>query len=132
MLPALGACGMGVTSQCLGTDAGSGFGWDDMTIYKLGYQWQTGPEWTWRVGVSHGDQPIPDSEVVFNILAPAVMETHVTFGFTKQMGRDQELNFAAMYAPSNDVSGANPLAGDQRVKLEMEQFELEASWAWRF
>src|SRR5690606_3407321 len=35
---------------CLGGDRGAGFGWDDMTVYKLGLQWQSSPLWTWRVG----------------------------------------------------------------------------------
>lgn len=134
MLPALGACGLGDTTQCLGTANGSGFGWEDITVYKLGYQWSTSPEWTWRVGYNHGDQPIPTSEVMFNILAPGVMEDHFTFGFTKSTGADSEFNFAAMYAPENSVKGANPLEapGQQEIELTMTQWELEASWAWKF
>jgi long-chain fatty acid transport protein len=118
----------------LGNDNGAGFGWDDMTIFKLGYQWQSSPDWTWRVGYSYGEQPIPKSEVVFNILAPAVIEQHITFGFTKQMGSNNELNFAAMYAPSSTVSGGNPLEapGQQKIELKMQQFELELSYAWKF
>lgn len=119
------------TSQ-LGNDGGAGFGWEDMTIYKLGYQWQTGNDWTWRVGVSHGDQPIPDSEVLFNILAPGVIETHFTFGFTKAVGKSNEFSMAFMYAPSETVSGPNPLSPGQTIELEMKQFEVEASWAWTF
>ncbi len=73
---------------------------------------------------------------MFNILAPGVMEDHLTFGFTKKTGTDSEFNFAAMYAPSNSVSGINPLQGptppDQTIELEMTQWELEASWAWKF
>ncbi len=116
----------------LGNDNGAGFGWEDMTIYKLGYQWKTGSDWTWRVGVSHGNQPIPDSEVLFNILAPAVMENHVTFGFTKEMSKNNELSMAFMYAPTKKVSGPNPLSPGQNIELEMKQYEIEASWAWKF
>lgn len=116
----------------LGNDGGAGFGWEDMTIYKLGYKWQTGSDWTWRVGFSHGNQPIPDSEMLFNILAPAVMENHITFGFTKEMGKSNELSMAFMYAPSKTVSGANPLSPGQNIELEMRQYEVEASWAWKF
>jgi long-chain fatty acid transport protein len=115
----------------LGADNGPGFGWEDITIYKLGYQWSTSPDWTWRVGYNHGDQPIPDSEVLFNILAPGVMEDHLTFGFTKKTGADSEFNFAAMYAPEASVSGYNPLDG-QTIELKMHQYEVEASWAWKF
>jgi long-chain fatty acid transport protein len=119
----------------LGNNDGAGFGYEDMTIYKLGYQWSTNPNWIWRVGYSKGDQPIPTSEVLFNILAPAVMEQHITGGFTLNTGKTSEINFAAMYAPGNSVTGPNPLSGptpDQNIKLEMSQWELEASWAWKF
>ncbi|HSP01525.1 MAG TPA: hypothetical protein VLN90_08705, partial [Thioalkalivibrio sp.] len=73
-----------------------------------------------------------DSEVVFNILAPAVIEHHLTGGFTKQIGANNEFNFAAMYAPGKKVSGDNPLFAGQDVEIKMYQFELEASYAWKF
>lgn len=37
---------------CLGGSNGAGFGWEDMTVYKLGYQWTTSADWTWRAGIS--------------------------------------------------------------------------------
>ena len=116
----------------LGSSDGAGFGWDDMTIYKLGYQWETSADWTWRAGISHGDQPV--SETLFNILAPAVMETHITGGFTMKTGADSEFSLAAMYAPNSSVTAANPLAGatGQDITIEMTQYEVEASWAWKF
>lgn len=123
-----------VLGQPLGSSNGPGFGWDDMTIMKLGYQWSTSADWTWRVGISQGDQPIPNSETMFNILAPAVMETHLTGGFTMKTGSDSEFSLAAMYAPKADVSGANPMEApnQQTIGLEMTQLEVEASWAWKF
>jgi len=138
LLPALGACGAGDTTQCLGTSNGSGFGWEDIVIYKLGYQWETSPQWTWRVGASVGENPIPSSETLFNIIAPGVMETHLTGGFTWTTSQNSEFSMAAMYAPENKISGANPLAGgtngnaSQNIELYMTQWELTASWAWKF
>ena len=120
------------TTGCLGGSNGAGFGWKDMTIYKLGYQWATSPQWSWRVGYSHGSQPIPDSEVMFNILAPAVIEDHLTFGFTHTLGSNNELNFAFMHAIENSISGRNPLNPTQEIKLEMLQYEAEVSWSWKF
>jgi len=121
-----------VDGQPLGADNGAGFGWKDMTIAKIGYQWQTSSDMTWRLGYSYGKQPIRDSEVLFNILAPAVIEHHLTGGFTKQIGANNEFNFAAMYAPAKKVSGTNPLDPAQTIEIEMYQFELEASYAWKF
>jgi len=131
MMPAMGECMMGTSASCLGGNDGIGFGWDDMTTVKLGLQYEAGNDWTWRVGYSHGDQPIDDSEVFFNVLAPGVMEEHFTVGFTKLFDNgEQEINFAAMYAPSNSVNGQ--IASGQNVELEMEQYQLELGWSLAF
>jgi len=135
-----GSCVTGPTGGtgdgCLGGDDGAGFGWEDMTVVKIGYQWQDG-DMTWRVGYSTGDQPIPSSEVVFNILAPGVMEDHLTFGFTRQLDANSSIDFSAMYAPSNSVKGdntfePNPPFDPQEIELEMDQYELALSYNRRF
>jgi len=126
-----GSCGAGSTDGCLGGSDGAGFGWEDMTIFKLGYQRHASDAWTWRFGYSQTDQPIPDDEVLFNILAPGVMEQHFTAGFTKMLGGG-ELNFSFMYAPSNSVTGGNPLDPAQEIELEMDQFEVSLGYGRRF
>ena len=83
---------------------------------------------TWRVGYSVGDQPIPDSEVLFNILAPGVIEEHITFGFTRELDAESSFNFAAMYAPSNSVKGTSTFDQGQEIELEMDQYELAFSY----
>jgi long-chain fatty acid transport protein len=103
-----------------------------MTIFKLGYQWAVNPGLTLRAGVSQGDQPIPSSEVLFNILAPAVIEQHYTLGATFNVGTNTEISLAGMYAPSESVSGPNPLDSAQTIELEMNQYELEASVGIKF
>ncbi len=84
------------------------------------------------MGYNKGDNPIPDSEVLFNILAPGVMEDHFTFGFTNKTGSNTEFNFAAMYAPESTVTGKNAFNPGQTIELKMTQWELEASWGWKF
>jgi long-chain fatty acid transport protein len=126
-------CAPGSMSYCLGGANGAGFGWQDITVYKLGYQFEASPAMTWRVGYSKGDQPIPSSEVLFNILAPAVQEQHYTVGGTWSMSKTREVNFTFMYSPSNTVSGPNPLAlGSQTIDLTMMQYELEVSYGMKF
>ncbi len=120
-----------VTSQ-LGSDNGAGFGWKDMTIYKVGVQWKSSKEWTWRAGYSKGNQPVPESEVLFNILAPGVIEQHVSVGFTKAMADDQDLNFAVTRALPHTVSGPNPLDPTENVELKMDQWQIAASYSWKF
>ena len=128
----LASCAPGATGGtgdgCLGGSDGAGFGWEDMQILKLGYQWQDG-KMTWRVGYSKGDQPIPNSEVVFNIIAPGVVEEHFTFGFTRDLDSKSSINFAAMYAPSNSVKGKNTFDPSQDIEIEMDQYELALSYS---
>lgn len=128
--PQFGICATRTTptdSNCLGGSNGIGFGWRDMTIYKLGLQWDTAGGWTWRIGGSIANrQPIPESEVQFNILAPGVIEEHITFGFTKKLSNNSGIDVSFMYAPSASVSGPNPLEapGAQTIELEMKQYEV--------
>lgn len=118
-------------ATCLGGANGAGFGWEDMTIMKLGYEITAGGN-TYRVGYSKGDMPIPESQTLFNILAPAVIEQHVTFGMTMPMGTDQEFNLAVMIAPNTSVKGPNPFNPPTEIELEMEQKEIQVGWAWKY
>lgn len=131
--PPAGGCAQGVVANCLGGSNGAGFGWEDIGIFKVGYQWNAA-DMDWRVGYSHSDQAIPESEVMFNILAPATIQDHLTFGLTKEVGKTQEFNFSFMYGLNQDVTGPNPFeAPDQQtIKIEMTQIDLQAGWAWKF
>lgn len=116
-----------MTAQ-LGSDGGAGFGWQDMTVYKVGAQLKLIPGLTLRAGYSMTDQPVPPEAVMFNILAPGVVEKHVTFGVSKSILPTIKLHIAVMRALSNSVSGANPLEapGQQTIELEMDQWDAEA------
>jgi len=116
----------------LGDNGAAGFGWEDMTIFKLGAEWRPNKRWTWRAGVSYGAQPIPKSEVLFNVLAPGVQEYHLTTGFSRAIGDKDEVNFAFMYSPSSSVKGPNPLSPKQNIELEMDQYSFQLGWSKKF
>lgn len=117
----------------LGANGGAGFGWDDMTAYKAGVQWKASPKWILRTGYSHANQPIPQSEVLFNILAPGVIQDHLTVGVTTPVRRGH-FNFAVMYALDNTVTGSNPLEapGAQTIELKMNEWEMEIGYSMKF
>lgn len=117
-------------SAPLGASAGAGFGWKDMDIYKLGYQWQRTAKQKIRFGVSYTQQPIPSSEVLFNILAPGVQEWHFTTGFSHKVSEKVQLNAMAFYSPAKKVSGANFLAPNQQLSIEMQQSGVGVSIVW--
>jgi len=119
------------TSYCLGGDNGAGFGWDDMMVYKLGAQWSASNDWTWRAGFSHGKQPIGSTEVMFNILAPGVIEDHLTFGFTRGLSSGDEFSMAFMWGFNKKVTGPNPFDPSQDIAIDMHQWEIEFSYGWR-
>ena len=127
---ALAAAQASPPANCLGGNNGPGFGWEDMTVFKLGMEWTSNPDTTWRFGYSYGEQPIPDSEVLFNILAPGGMEQHFTFGMTKNRSGGGAWNLSLMYAPENTVKGVSPFDPTQTIELKMSQFELEFSYLW--
>jgi len=116
----------------LGNDGGAGFGWKDMWVYKVGVQWKSSKEWTWRAGYSTGTEPIPSSEVLFNILAPGVITQHITVGFTKAMDDNHDLNFAVTRALPNTVNGANPLDPTENIQLKMDQWQVAFGYSWKY
>lgn len=118
----------------LGGDGGAGFGWKDITVVKVGAQWEVNPTWTLRAGYAHCDQPVQESEVLFNILAPGVIQDHATVGVSTLLSEKTKFHFALMRAFSNSVEGANPLEapGQQTIKLTMDQWEGEIGFSFGF
>lgn len=125
----------------MGADNGPGFGWDDMDIWKLGMEYKHSPALTLRAGYSHADSPIKGDltcasftncgEVTLNILAPAVIEDHVTLGFTYTLASGNEVTMAYMHAFENDVSGARPPAfggGVDNIKMYQNSLGIQYSW----
>lgn len=108
----------------LGTNDGLGFGWDDIDIFKFGLQWQYNPNFTFRMGYSRSDNPFPNSQALFNTLAPAVVRTHYTVGFSTPLSERFEFNMAFLYAPNEKVHGTNINTGPQTGFIEMTQYEL--------
>jgi long-chain fatty acid transport protein len=129
--PTAGAGGMAL-DNCLGGSDGAGFGWENMAVYKVGAKYQAGEDWIWRFGYSYGKQPIPEDQMTFNILAPGVMESHFTTGFTLERTPGRQFNMSFMFAPNNKVTGPQNFDPTQNVTFQMYQWEMEASYSWRF
>lgn len=123
----------GLMQAALGAEGGAGFGWNNMTVVKTGLQYRAGGGWTWRAGYAYGRQPIPSSEVLFNILAPGVIEHHATFGFSKDVGRTSSFDIAVIRAFNKDVAGTNPLEapGQQQITLGMDQWVVTLGYSIR-
>jgi long-chain fatty acid transport protein len=118
----------------LGDAEGAGFCWHDTTTYKFGIQYAATPEWTLRGGYSHGNQPIQSSEVLFNILAPGIIENHAAIGLSRILPNGKEIHITVVRAFSKSVSGSNPLEapGQQQIRLKMNEWEYEVGYSFGF
>ncbi|MDH5571812.1 MAG: outer membrane protein transport protein, partial [Gammaproteobacteria bacterium] len=122
----------------LGDSGGPGFGWEDMTIVKLGVDYQLNSTTVLRAGWNHGEQPIPAGETAFNVIAPAVVEDHLTLGATFTLANKAELSAYFMHAFENEVKGDSPGTTSAAMNnaghgdLKMSQDALGIAYGWKF
>ncbi|WP_200833999.1 OmpP1/FadL family transporter [Nitrincola tapanii] len=119
----------------LGASNSPGFGWQDVNVYKLGVIHTLSPEWTLRAGYSYADQPIPASETFFNILAPGVIQEHLSLGASWSPTEQHALTLAYTRAFKTTRSGNQSIPtnfGGGEADLTMSQDILGLAWQYRF
>ena len=124
-----------MAGNAFGTEKGQGFGWKDINIYKLGATYQVDPQLTLRAGYSHNDQPIPNEQTFLNILAPGVIQDHLSLGATWSVDQRQELSVAYTYGLKKKVEGNQSIPtafGGGEANLEMDQHILGLSYGLKF
>lgn len=124
-------------SNPLGSNNGWGFGWDDVTIYKVGVNYAHSNKWTFRAGFNYAELPYDDDQALFNVLAPAVVEQHITAGFTYAPDASSEISATYMHALRNEVdytyNGSGGFTGFSfSADQAMQQNALEISYAKKF
>lgn len=112
----------------MGASNGPGFGWRDMTVLKLGVSHQYDSGLVVRAGYSTGRQPIPDNETMFNVVAPGVVQDHLTLGATWVMPSKSELTVGYMHAFKKTVTGTGGTTG---FNLNMYQDSLGIAYGWK-
>ncbi len=122
-------------SFCLGGENGPGFGWHDVNVFKVGLEWRASPAATWRLGYSYNQSPIKSEDVMFNIIAPGVVQHHFTAGGEFRLSDKWSLELAGAYVPESKVTGGE-LAGfgnpNHTVEISMHQYEVTAGLKYRF
>jgi long-chain fatty acid transport protein len=119
----------------LGSDNGPGFGWRNMTIFKLGVSYAWSEKLTLRAGVSTTRQPIPKDETLFNMIAPGIVENHLTLGATWAVSPSSELTVAYMHAFNKKVKGSGSFVlapGVAEANLKMHQDSLGIAYGLKF
>ena len=74
--------------------------------------------------------------MLFNLLAPATVEKHVTFGFTHTLDKDSDFTFTFMHAFKKTIKGPTmfPVTGTQgdNAALTMAQTSLSFAYGLKF
>ena len=128
--------GGGVPGSLGGTD-GRGFGWGDVRIVKLGVEHEYSDVLTLRAGYSKNNNPISSSDVTFNIIAPGVITTHYTLGFTYATAKDAEITMAYMHAKEDSVTGSSLFnswtggtSGTETIKMFQDSLGIAYGIKW--
>ncbi|MGD0184861.1 MAG: outer membrane protein transport protein [Roseiarcus sp.] len=116
-----------------GASNGPGFGWHDVDVISLGVEWRTTKNLTLRAGYSYNTDPIQPADVLLNVLVPGVITNHISAGASYAVNKNYSIDFAAVYAPENSVSGvgAGPY-GTSNVNIHLSEFEATLGWTYKF
>lgn len=118
----------------LGANNGMGFGWTDVKVLKLSVSQVMSDALTVRAGYSHNTQPIPATQTMFNILAPGVVQDHVTLGATWNVSNQNEVTVAYMHAFEKKVNGPGAIPagfGGGDVNIHMNENSLGIAYSWK-
>jgi long-chain fatty acid transport protein len=88
-------------------------GWQDITAYALGIQFQATPKFALRAGWNETEGAIPDEATIFNIASPAVFGSHATVGMGVGVTETLTMNLGYYRAFAEEISGPfiSPVAG---------------------
>lgn len=128
-----------VSPECnLGGDYGMGFGWKNQIVYKLGMDYKYRKNLTLRAGVNHGTATIPEDQVLFNFLAPATVQTHITLGATWTLQNKDELSLGFMHGFENTIKGPTPFGPGGKIvdgsnaSISMSQTSVSIAYGLKF
>lgn len=121
----------------LGQRGGPGFGWSSVHVVKFGTDWKINDSWTARAGYGYTGNPVGARDVTFNILAPGVVQHHLTAGVTYTRGQ-HEVSAAYLHAFENSVTGTSFFAAigmapaGTRETITMSEDSLAVQYSYRF
>ena len=119
----------------LGATDGPGFGWRNISVFKLGGSYALTDSVTLRAGVSKSQQPVPDSQTFLNILAPGVIETHLTAGASWEIHPHNQICIAWLHAFKDTVNGSGsipPSFGGGEANISLQEDSLAISFSHGF
>lgn len=137
LVPSIGDSMAPILSGSMGTASGPGFGWRDVDIIAVGFEWRYSDRLTLRAGYSYNTQPVTAANVMLNILAPGVVTNHIGTGFSYAYNQNSAIDFSLLYSPRTSVSGQEYLPGmgynpASNIKIYLEELAITLGYTYRF
>ncbi len=107
--------------------------WRNQTVYALGVNYQVNPKLQVRGGFNYAKSPIDSHAVGYNMILPAVVESHFTLGTSYQLNNRWGVGAAYMvasrktYTAPMTPSPTNPDKG-QKIGLAEQAFSFNLSY----
>ena len=91
----------------------TGFGWSSIWTVSTGVEFILSECWRWRAGYTFNESPISNVNMFYNSPAPAIIQHHLSTGFTCHLGQNWMFTAAYHHGFRNSVSGNwwHPTAG---------------------
>jgi len=118
----------------LGATNGPGFGWQNVSVVKIGTLVKVSDQVTVRAGFSDNHQPVPASQTFFNVLAPGVVERHATLGLSWSPSVANEISVSYLHAFRENINGSGsipPAFGGGEANISLEENSFGLSWSHR-
>jgi len=118
----------------LGAANGPGFGWTNITVHKIGAAYALNPGLVLRLGYDHAGQPVPAGETLFNMLAPGIVQKHLSTGATLKFTHS-ELSIAYTHAFRRQVDGIDSIPqsfGGGNANLRLAEHSLGVAYGRKF
>ncbi|WP_370631328.1 OmpP1/FadL family transporter [Methylosinus sp. Sm6] len=142
-VPALHNASFPLRFNSLGSPNSPGFDWQDTNSASFGVEWRATPALALRAGYHYATNPVPSRAVAFNVLSPVVNAHHVSGGFSYAVTKNSTIDFAAVYAFKNNVSGLealpqsaqNPFGAynpNATINLWLRGLEFTIGWTYKF
>jgi len=80
-----------------------GFGWSSIWAFALGAQFHLTDQLKWRFGYGYNDNAVPSSVGFYNIPAPAIIQHHLSTGFSWDMPGGMMVAFAYTHGFHNHI-----------------------------
>jgi hypothetical protein len=114
----------------LGDGASPVFAWRDLTVYSVGWTLRDSDIGNLEVRYTTRQQPVPTSALLEHALAPDTANDTVSLGWSRALGDNSHMSFAASYASSPYLLMIPSYRSHDNSTAS--QVEFEALWSVRF